>query len=157
MRQTPRLPEGTRVGGHLRAYVYLTQPNDLYRAGRTLRSLRAAGVEAELISEPAGSRLGALLLAGGPMLFLRAGTWLVHPGALNFPLPSATGKGLCALGALRVPRESEPDTARAAGTWTELFARTGGDFDRAVEPERRYPTRRKSLQQKGAGSETGAP
>jgi glycosyltransferase involved in cell wall biosynthesis len=54
---------------------------------------------------------------------------------LALPLSSATGKGLCALGALRVPHESEADTARAAVAWTELFARTGGDFT----PVRGFP------------------
>ena len=33
----------------VRAFVYLTQPGDAYRAGRTLRSLRAAGIAAEQI------------------------------------------------------------------------------------------------------------
>ena len=114
----------------LRALVYVPQPGDTYRVGRTLRSLRAAGIAAEQVSEPSGQQLRAILRAGGPLLFLRAGTWLVRPGVLAPPLSSATGKGLCALGALRVPRESEPDTARAAIAWTELFARTGSDFAR---------------------------
>ena len=118
----------------MRAFVYLTQPGDAYRVGRTLRSLRAAGVAAELIGEPAGQPIRAILGDGGPVLFLRAGAWLARHGALELPLPSVTGKGLCALGALRVPRETEPESARAAAAWAELFARTGGDFTRLANP-----------------------
>ena len=126
--QASRPPVGRLRDGQIRAFVYVTQPGDAYRVGRTLRSLRAAGIAAEQIDAPTGQQLEAILSAGGPLLFLRAGTWLVQSGVLALPLSSATGKGLCALGALRVPRDSEPDTARAALAWTELFARTGGDF-----------------------------
>jgi glycosyltransferase involved in cell wall biosynthesis len=118
----------------IRGFVYLTQPDDVYRAGRTLRSLRAAGIAAEQIGVPACQDIRAILRDGGPVLFLRAGAWLARHGALELPLPSATGKGLCALGALRVPRESEPGTARAAASCAELFARKSGDFARLTEP-----------------------
>ena len=118
----------------IRAFVYLSYPEDAYRAGRTLRSLRAAGIAAEHIGVPAGQRIRAILRGGGPVLFLRAGAWLARQGALELPLPSATGTGLCALGALRVPRESEPATARVAAAWAEVFAKTGGDFARLTDP-----------------------
>ena len=117
----------------MRAFVYLTQPGNAYRAGRTLRSLRAAGVAAEQLGASATHRFGEILGSGGPVLLLRAGAWLTQPGTLALPLPSATGKGLCALGALRVPRESEPATMRAAASWAELFAKTGGDFARLTD------------------------
>jgi len=147
-----RLPEG-----QLRAFVYLTQPGDIYRAGRTLRSLLAAGIAAEQLGGLTGQPLGAILRTGGPLLFLRAGGWLVQPGAVPLPHPSATGKGLCALGALRVPRESESGTAQAAMAWAELFARTGGDFARVdgfPEPVALFldSTATKALADKGASS-----
>ena len=139
----PSLPirtDGSRVpeilARQLRALIYVSKPGDGYRVGRTLRSLRAAGIAAEQVSEPSGQQLRAILRAGGPLLFLRAGTWLVRPGVLALPLSSATGKGLCALGALRVPHESEADTARDAVAWTELFAMTGGDFGPRAVPAR---------------------
>ena len=132
--EVPKLPHGL-----IRAFVYLAQPGDAYRAGRTLRSLRAAGVAAEVIGVSAGQPFGAILGDGGPVLFLRAGAWLARHGALELPLPSATGKGLCALGALRVPRESEPESARAAAAWAEVFARTSGDFTRLADPHTHLP------------------
>jgi glycosyltransferase involved in cell wall biosynthesis len=97
-----------------------------------LRSLRAAGIAAEQVSEPSGQQLRAILRAGGPLLFLRAGTWLVRPGVLALPLSSATGKGLCALGALRVPHENEADTARSDEPDEHAGSETGALLTRAV-------------------------
>ena len=122
--------------GQTRAFVYLTHPGDVYRAGRTLRSLRAAGIAAEQISEPTGQRLGDILRAGGPVLLLRAGAWLVQAGALALPLPSATGKGLCALGALRVPRESEPESQPGIASKREWRSLSSGlDGSASSRPE----------------------
>ena len=112
------------------AYVYSTQPGDLYRSGRTLRSLQVAGVAAEEMREATAERLGVILGQGAPVLLMRAGTWLVRTGALDLPHPSATGKGVCALGVVRVPRGCEPEAEAAAAAWKALLGETGGDFGR---------------------------
>ncbi len=111
-----------------RAFVFCAQPGDHYRVGRTLRSLAAAGVEAEEIVECAPAKLGSILREGGPILFVRAGTWLVRPEGFGFPRASATGKGLCAVGAVRLVTDSGRGSAELDARWRELFARTGGDF-----------------------------
>ena len=64
------------------------------------------------------------------MLLLRAGTWLARTGPVDLPHPSATGIGLCALGAVRVPRESDPNTDATAAAWKALLAETGGELGR---------------------------
>ena len=113
-----------------RAFVFATRPGDFYRVGRTVRSLEAAGVSAEQIGALTEAKLRELLHGGGPLLFVRSGTWLVRTAGFKLPSSSATGKGLCALGALRAPPETEPETTQAARLWRDLFARTGGDFAR---------------------------
>ena len=109
--------------------VYSTQPGDLYRSGRTLRSLEAAGVPATETAEPAPERLRAILGLGAPLLLLRAGMWLARTGPIELPHSSATRIGLCALGAVRVPRESDPDADAAAAAWKALLAEAGGNLD----------------------------
>jgi glycosyltransferase involved in cell wall biosynthesis len=111
------------------AFVYGSQPGDFYRSGRTLRSLHVAGVAATETGEATSERLGAILGQGAPVLLLRAGTWLARTGPIDLPHPSATGIGLCALGAVRVPRESDSDAEATAAAWKALLAETGGNLD----------------------------
>src|SRR5208282_1666688 len=113
-----------------RALGWTSRPGDSLRAGRTLRSLQAAGMPAEEIGALTSDEFRRLLLSGAPLLLLRAGTWLARPAGLELPRPSATGKGLCALGAIRTPPETEAETTRAANAWRKLLAETGGDFGR---------------------------
>ena len=80
-------------------------------------------------------RLAELLRTGEPLLCLRAGAWLCRTEGFELPMPSTTGKGLCALGAVRSRREdgvaaggpmrSESDQATA---WQDLLSQVGGDF-----------------------------
>ena len=114
-----------------RVIVYLSDPSQAVRAGRTRRSLQLAGItEWEEISGKAED-WRALLAPGGPVLLLRAGTWLVRPAGFGFPRPSATGRGLCALGALRpAPGGPAPADAPAVAAWEKVLASTGGDFSR---------------------------
>ncbi len=104
----------------IRGVVFGFAPGDFHRAGRTQRSLRAAGVTAE-----DAPTLGAKALAqsirgsGDPVLLARAGSWLASPEKI-VPIPSSeTGRPLIACGANPSSRH-----------WTRHLARCGGDFQR---------------------------
>ncbi len=101
--------------------VFCDGPGDPLRVGRTLRALEIKGFRA---IDPRG-------LVGGEA------TWLVHAGAfpvsltpMSFPPESATGRPLCAFGAVR-PCAGEAPGPRATA-WSALLARTGGDLSRAL-------------------------
>jgi len=104
----------------IRGVVFGFAPGDIHRAGRTQRSLTAAGVAAE--DAPAlGAKALACVLRGAsdPVLLARAGSWLASPEKIA-PIPSSeTGRPLIACGA----NPSSPH-------WTRHLARCGGDFQR---------------------------
>jgi glycosyltransferase involved in cell wall biosynthesis len=105
--------------------VFAAGPDDARRTGRTLRALRACGLDPIDASEATATELAARLGAG-PVWLVQAGAFLVHTGPLTFPPASATGRPLCALGAIRPCFDGEeraPDQA-----WSALLARTGGDL-----------------------------
>jgi len=61
----------------MQAWVFYRQPEDLYRAGRTVRSLKAAGIPVvDDIGLPTG-KLPGLPEPSGGLLILRGGAWLV--------------------------------------------------------------------------------
>lgn len=136
-----------------RALVW--RADDSSHTGRTVRSLRAAGFAAEQILECATGEVAAALREGGPILILRAGAWLMDPAVWTPPPASATGKGLCAVGAVQPLRVlasgspggpaqwsvADPSLSLAGGggvdesarTWSRLLAETGGDLNRLVD------------------------
>jgi glycosyltransferase involved in cell wall biosynthesis len=104
----------------LRGLVFGLAPGDFHRAGRTERSLTAAGLALE--NEPAlnvGALIRVLCGTDGPILLARAGTWLAGHARLPPIPPSATGRPLVAIGALRHDE-----------TWVRHLARCGGDLQR---------------------------
>jgi glycosyltransferase involved in cell wall biosynthesis len=108
--------------------VFALDHAEARRKGRTLRALRARGLDpfdASAIAEGAPPELAARLGAG-PVWLVRASAWPAHEGPIVFPPPSATGQALGALGATR------PDPWREEGSrdraWSEILARTGGDL-----------------------------
>lgn len=113
------------------ALVFQVEPGAGYRAGRTIRSLAAAGIgEVTALSQ---ERLANVFAEGQGALFVRAGAWLVNPKSFCWPLPSATGRPLCAIGATRNLSETDLETARAAANWNRLYAETSGEFSRSTE------------------------
>ncbi|HWY74196.1 MAG TPA: glycosyltransferase family 4 protein, partial [Verrucomicrobiae bacterium] len=114
-----------------RAFIISFERGDFYRVGRTLRSLAAAGVEAEEIGDFTPAKLNGILREGGPVWFVRAGAWLVRCGGFGFPRPSATGRGLCAVGAVRTASGPGSGRSELVPGWKEFFARTGGNFSAA--------------------------
>ncbi len=85
-----------------RALVWRREPHEIYRTGRTLRSLTAAGFQPEDLGQCSPEQLRKLFAAADrPLLFVRGGNWLTHAGKLPLPSSSATGRGLCALGIVR--------------------------------------------------------
>ncbi len=122
------LQRGEHPKTRVHAVVHTAHAADVYRVGRTLRSLEAAGIAGENIGGLTPAKLGGVLRHGEPLLILRAGTWLTHVADFALPHASATGKGLCAFGVVNVPRESEPATHRAASAWNQLVAKSGGDL-----------------------------
>jgi hypothetical protein len=112
------------------AFVYEAKADDLYCVGRTLRSLRAAGLAATWIGELTERKFRKVLGSEHPILFLRAGTWLTDANNYVSPLPSASRKGLCALGRVGSCTAHEAEVAAVETAWTELLHRTGGDLSR---------------------------
>jgi len=103
-----------------RGVVFGFAPGDFHRAGRTQRSLTAAGVAVEDAPALGTEALVALLRGSGDSLLLaRAGSWLASPEKIA-PIPSSgTGRPLIACGA-------DPSSPH----WTSHLARCGGDFQR---------------------------
>jgi len=97
--------------------------------GRTVRSLREAGI-AEAVATGGFADLGAALRAAQePLLLLEAGTWLSADLPLPVALPSATGRPLIGIGAIRA--HAIPGKLRGeADEWTAFLRRSGGDFNR---------------------------
>ena len=125
----------------LQALVVHSRPEDALRAGRTVRSLRAAGISDTDIRHCVGEDLASLLRGGRPILLLAAGAWLVDPHAWSLPPASATGKGLCALGAVRAERPRPISRVDAPGiqgdnpasAWARILSQTGGDLNRLTD------------------------
>ncbi|MEA3212026.1 MAG: hypothetical protein QOE70_5083 [Chthoniobacter sp.] len=106
-------------------------PCDWHRAGRTERSLAAAGLAVD--REPAGDSgaLAAQLRAGsGPVLIVAAGAWLVARGSIPAIPASATGKPLIGVGAIRQARDEVSAWNVEAAAWSRHLRRCGGDLQR---------------------------
>ena len=123
-----------------RAIVVATRPGDRYRAGRTIRALRQAGIETTDVCGLAPSALAqAITAAGRPVWLVRAGAWPAQPSHVQFPLPSATGRPLCALGAVRSEDGPPPSADGEVSQWATILAETGGDFSLAADLSARLP------------------
>lgn len=92
------------MGMGMRAVIYAPDAASRRRAGRTARSLAAAGLEPEILSALSGLR-GAMVLA-------EAGTWLRNAGTLNLP----RAMGLLAL------------ASDGSAAWQQLLRFCGGDL-----------------------------
>lgn len=112
-------------------WVWGEEPADFYVAGRAIRGVPVG--EARLRGHFAStllSLLESLRNTQDAVWLLRAGTWPVDATRIRLPAPSATGRPLCALGAIREGDPAAPDSQAIA--WNELLARTGGDLSLAV-------------------------
>ena len=138
-RQEPTAPPGVSDAGagdcglSLCVRVLRSRPEDSLRAGRTLRSLTAAGFRPADLRTCGPGDLPALVGQGGPLLVLAAGAWLADTSAWSVPPMSATGRGICALGAVRTPPAAGKTAAPAAAAWARLVSETGGDLNRLAE------------------------
>jgi hypothetical protein len=91
---------------------------DFHRAGRTNRSLRAAGVAVEDAPTLSGEELARRLMEiSGPLVLARAGAWLAGPDALEEFPSSGTGLPLVGFGAVR----NDPG-------WERFLTHSGGDL-----------------------------
>jgi glycosyltransferase involved in cell wall biosynthesis len=104
--------------------VHTSGKRDYLWTGRAVRSLRAIGADSACLRVPTSAKLRALLNEGGPVLFLKAGCWLIRPQLFEWPGPSATGRGLCAIGVAErppsVPAGSCPSSPRVEAPATGL-------------------------------------
>ena len=108
--------------------------------GRTLRALRQAGIVAEDVCGRAPPALGeAISAVAGPVWLVRAGTWPARSVPIQFPLPSAMGRPLCALGAVLPEAGMAPSADGEVLQWAALQAETGGDFSAAPDLSGRLP------------------
>lgn len=110
--------------------VFTEGPADQPRVGRTLRALKLQGFEAIDASEISPAILAGQLPPGRALWLVHAGAFPVSFTPMRFPPESATGRALCAFGAV-LASTGEPPGARALA-WSALLARTGGDLSRAV-------------------------
>src|SRR5262245_4620954 len=109
----------------LRALVFSDRPGDRYRAGRTIRSLRAAGVACDNVCDWPPAAITEVL-PDGPVWLLRAGAWLNNPRPVP-PRASATGLPVAAVG--RVPAcPACPRAEAEALAWERACIENGGDF-----------------------------
>jgi glycosyltransferase involved in cell wall biosynthesis len=115
----------------MRCWLHAFEAGDSSRIARTLRSLRAAGLDPEIFTAPA-ALVASLKAAQESVLLVAAGAWLVHDRPFAPVPPSATGRPVVALGAVR--------DSPGAGQWSALFASHGGDFDRRSFFGARIPT-----------------
>jgi glycosyltransferase involved in cell wall biosynthesis len=113
-----------------RLFVFGERPWDRYRTGRSLRRLRQAGFEPEPpLPRPLSTLAAGLSSWNGALWLLRAGAWPAAQPAL--PLPSTTGRPLCALGAVQASAGAGEDAA----DWARLLARTGGELGKELPRE----------------------
>jgi glycosyltransferase involved in cell wall biosynthesis len=105
----------------MRCWLHAFEAGDPARIHRTCRSLRHAGLEPEIFlsREALATKLSA---AQDSVLLIPAGAWLLHDGLLPPIPPSATGRPVIALGALR--------DSPGAEKWSAVLGNRGGDFDR---------------------------
>ena len=117
-------PNTSRSRSAVRAFVHTSGKRDYLWTGRAVRSLRAIGADSACLRVPTSAKLRALLNEGGPVLFLKAGCWLIRPQLFEWPGPSATGRGLCAIGVAErppsVPAGSCPSSPRVEAPATGL-------------------------------------
>jgi hypothetical protein len=108
-----------------------------FRAGRTLRALRHAGLDVIDMSDGTPEDLAVLLSRQQPAWLVRAGAWPARSGPLvPLPSPSATGRAVCAVGVV-CPQSGIMDPQCAA--WAALREETGGDFSLARSLRERLP------------------
>jgi glycosyltransferase involved in cell wall biosynthesis len=116
----------------VRGFVFGFAPADIFRAGRTERSLSAAGVE---ISFPPALSLREIAkrlnTAETPLLLVCAGAWLAHTLSRLSTFPnSATKNPLIGFGAVRGFTGMAAVHHPRAVAWRRMLAHTGGDLDR---------------------------
>ncbi|MBL8816378.1 MAG: glycosyltransferase family 4 protein [Planctomyces sp.] len=126
----------------IRACV-LSEGEPAYWLQRTLRSLDKKGIEHTVIRRDSGAAVeGAeaeVLRSGQPrgLWVLRAGAWLISE-QIACPAPSATGRPLAALGAVRFPPEAVNENRYSdAGFWRAVLRQSNGDLQTLFLNERK--------------------
>jgi len=124
----------------LRVFVFSDGRCSRYRAGRTVRALRAGGIPAEDVTGHTPAMLaGALAAAAGPLWLLGAGAWPATEAPFAAPPPSDTGLPLCAVGLVVAEPGRQRDPDEDARAWARLQSETGGDLDRDGSLSTRLP------------------
>jgi glycosyltransferase involved in cell wall biosynthesis len=114
---------------NVQAFVFDVAGDNRYVAGRTLRAFDSCGMNIEDLSGGTPERLGEKLLRiDGPVLLLRAGVWPAEVERFRPPPSSATGKPLCALGAIRTETAHDSASHELAVRWMAFHERTGGNL-----------------------------
>jgi len=118
----------------LRAFVVGHRPEDRYLAGRTLRSLAAAGWDAQFAFVSDRQVFFPTDTSPSPTLLVRAGAWLGDTTPIPFPERNATGRPTCAFGRLLGPPGEE------LNRWKATLSRSGGDFNRPPADDSAWPS-----------------
>jgi glycosyltransferase involved in cell wall biosynthesis len=126
----------------VRIFIFSDRRGIPLLAGRTLRAIAAAGLQAEDVCSLAPAALAQSLAAAlSPVWLLRAGAWPVGPFPAAPPPSSASGLPLLGLGAI-TPASSgcvnECDDERDA--WSRLLQQTGGDFTGIADLAEQLPS-----------------
>ncbi|HRB12025.1 MAG TPA: glycosyltransferase family 4 protein [Vicinamibacteria bacterium] len=110
----------------MRAIVYGSRPGDVDRAGRTARALRLLGASVtNLAHETWPAIFRRIHESRDPVWLVRSGAW---PASFTEPPPSATGRPIVALGAVRPADGIEPGEAASAAGWLEAVRSARGEF-----------------------------
>ncbi len=124
----------------VRALVFGDGRGSRYRAGRTLRALRARGIAAEDVTDHCPEMLARSLAAvNGPVWLVEAGAWPARDAFPAAPPPSGSGLPLCAVGVIVAEPGREAVADADARAWARVQAETGGDFGRSSGLADRLP------------------
>jgi glycosyltransferase involved in cell wall biosynthesis len=114
----------------VRAIVFRREPGHGSLAGRTARSLRAAGVEAITLVRSLEEAAASLRGTEQPVLLAAAGAWMVRDALLPAFAPSATGRPLIGYGAVRPASGTAWEEPSEHRFWTRLLGKCGGNLER---------------------------
>ena len=132
---------------HCPIFVFGNNHELLSHSPRTRRSLEAHGIPKGQIGVLNLDSLPIPSLEGKAAWFIQAGAWLpsrpTNAGSgLSMPLPSASGRPICALGITVLPSNERSLIEAECGVWLTLLQESCGHIESANELGGRLPTPR---------------
>lgn len=132
---------------HCPVFIFGNNHELLTHSPRTRRSLEAHGIAKGQIGVLNLDSLPIQNLGADAAWFIQAGAWLPTRAAntgsvLTMPLPSASGRPICALGITVPPTNERSPVETECSVWRTLLQESCGHIETANELGRRLPTPR---------------